>query len=164
MQRSPAGSSASQRSPDPGEKFSQPSLPSVDNTAFAPTAGEQAQLSPRPETAQRRSPSFNAPEINSSAMFQDQLDKQHRDIQVRSSPQPASQTPSSWNTQTPTGFDTLFRAFEQNQDRTPSPFATSHPQTHGRSPQAKLVPSDSPFGVIEKVRVVSQNTTQNGQG
>ncbi|KAK5951420.1 hypothetical protein OHC33_007476 [Knufia fluminis] len=166
MQRSSVGSPASQRSPDSGNNFSQPALPSVYKAAFAPTASEQAQLSPRLETAQRRSPSFATPEVNSSAMFQDHIARQQQEIQLRSSPQPTFQPTQSWTNygQTPTGLDSLFRAFEKGQDRTPSPFGGPHGQANGRGGRPKSTAQPSPFGVIGQARTISHGTPPNGQG
>ena len=156
QQRSSGSSPISQRSPDSAKKHVQPSLPSVYNTAFAPTPVEQAQLSPRLGLSQMRSPSFHSPRLDSSAMFQENIEKQQREIEMRSSPQPSVQPTQSWFGATPTGLDTLFRAFEDKQERTPSPFA----KINGRSPQ----PPQSPFGVIGQARPLSRGTPPNGQG
>jgi len=165
MQRSSVGNSSSQRSPESG-KSGQPVLPSVYNTAFAPTSSEQVQLSPRLYAAQRRSPSFATPDVVSSAMFQDQIAKQQREVQLRSSPQPSFAPTLSWTNygQTPTGMDSLFRAFEKQSDRTPSPFASSHVQVNGRGSRPNNTVQPSPFGVIGQARPLSQGTPPNGQG
>lgn len=167
MQRSSVGSPVSQRSPDSGKKFSLPAaLPSLYNTPFAPTTTERAQLSPRIDLSQKRSPSFHTPNISSSAFFQDQLARQEQEIQQRSSPQPPFQPTPSWDTfgQTPTGMDSMLRAFEYNKTRTPSPYASNHSQVGGRSPQPKYVSKPAPFGVIGQARPISRGAPTNGQG
>lgn len=168
MQRSSVGSTTSQRSFESPKVFVQPSLPSVYNTAFTPTLSEKAQLSPRLDTVQKRSPTFNVPEVNSSAVFHDHIARQQRDVQMRVSPQPGFQTPASWDTtygQTPTGLDSMFRAFEKQQGRTPSPFASPHVQANGRSPQPRSsAMQQAPFGVIGQARPPSSGTPTSGQG
>lgn len=165
QQRSSSGSPVTPRSPDFAKKQITPSLPSVYNTPFAPTASEQAQLSPRLENAQKRSPSFTSPQIGSSVLFQEQLAQQQRDIQQRSSPQASFQPTQSWMTfgQTPTGMDSLFRAIDNNQERMPSPLGSSNGRANGRSPQPRSTPSQAPFGVIGQARPVSRGTPANGQ-
>lgn len=166
QQSSTSGNTVLQKSPESTKKQIPPPLPSVYNTPFAPTASEQAQLSPRLDTAQKRSPSFTTPKVNSSALFQDQLAQQQKDIQTRSSPQASFQPTQSWMTfgQTPTGMDTMFRAFENKQERTPSPFGSSSGQVNGRSPQPRSTSSQAPFGVIGQARPVSRSGPANGQG
>lgn len=168
MQRSSVGSTTSQKSLESSKIFVPPSLPSVYNTAFTPTMSEKAQLSPRLGTTQRRSPSFNTPELTSSAIFNDQLVRQQREIQMRPTPQQGFQPPPSWDTtygQTPTGMDSMFRAFEKQQGRTPSPFA-SPLQVNGRSPQnrSSAMVQPAPFGVIGQARPPSSGTPTSGQG
>lgn len=168
MQRSSVGSTTSQKSLESPKIFVPPSLPSVYNTAFTPTLSEKAQLSPRLGTTQRRSPSFNPPEITSSAAFNDQLARQQREMQARPTPQQGFQPPASWDTtygQTPTGMDSMFRAFEKQQGRTPSPFA-SPPHTNGRSPQDRTsaMVQPAPFGVIGQARPPSSGAPTSGQG
>lgn len=169
MQRSSIGSTISQRSPESSKVFVQPSLPSLYNTAFAPTMSEKAQLSPRIDTPQKRSPTFNTPDINSSSMFHDQLARQQRDIQMRSSLQQGFHPPTSWDNtfgQTPTGMDSMLRAFEKQQVRTPSPFAGSHMAIDDLSPQNRNsnAPQQAPFGVIGQARPISRGTPTSGQG
>ena len=165
MQRSSVGNSPSQRSPESG-KFGQPMLPSVYNTAFVQTSSVQAQLSPHSDAAQRRSSSFAAPDLVSTATFQDQIAKQQREVQLRSSPQPSFPPTLSWSNygQTPTGMDSLFRGFEKQPDRTPSPFARSHVQVNGRGSRPNNTAQTSPFGVIGQARPLFQGTPPNGQG
>lgn len=168
MQRSSVGSTTSQRSLESSKVFVPPSLPSVYNTAFTPTLSEKAQLSPRLDTIQRRSPTFHTPEINSSAIFHDHIARQQRDIQMRATPQQGFQPPPSWDStygQTPTGLDSMFRAFEKQQGRTPSPFASPHVQANGRSPQPRSSAiQQAPFGVIGQARPPSSGTPTSGQG
>lgn len=169
MQRSSVGSATPQRSPESAKVFVQPSLPSVYNTAFTPTLSEKAQLSPRLDTIQRRSPTFNTPEVTSSAIFNEQLARQQKDIQLRASPQQGFQPPASWDTtygQTPTGLDSMFRAFEKQHGRTPSPFASPHVQVNGRSPQPRssAMVQQAPFGIIGQARPPSSGTPTSGQG
>lgn len=161
QQRSNGSSPVSQKSPDSAKKHVQPSLPSVYNTPFAPTASEQAQLSPRLESAQRRSPSFTTPSANSSAAFQENIAQQQRDIQLRSSPQAGFQATPSWFVQTPTGMNTFLNTYESQPDRANSPFAS--PQAV-RSPQTKSPVQHAPFGVIGQARPISRGAPTNGQG
>lgn len=169
MQRSSVGSTTSQKSPESSKVFVQPSLPSVYNTAFTPTLSEKAQLSPRLDHIQKRSPTFASSETHSSAVFHEHIARQQRDVQMRASPQQGFQPPPSWETtaygQTPTGLDSMFRAFERQQGRTPSPFASPHVQVNGRSPQPRsLVMQPAPFGVIGQARPPSSGTPTSGQG
>jgi len=166
MQRSSRGSSASQRSPDLGNKYTQSALPSVYNTAFTPTLSERAQLSPRLDSARRRSPPFATSDVNSSAMFQDQITRQQQEIQQRSSPQPSFQPTPSWSNygQTPTGLDSLFRAYEKGTDRTPSPLASPNALINGRGQWGRGTGQASVLGVIGQARSASHGTPPNGQG
>lgn len=167
MQRSSVGNSTSPRSPELGKKFGQPAhVPNLFNTPFTPTFIEHAQFSPRMDIAQqKRSPSFHNASLTSSAVFQDQLNRQQQEIQQRSSPQlPVPPTPS-WDTfgQTPTGMDSMLRAFENNA-RTPSPYASGHSQVNGRSPQPRYTSNPPPFGIIGQARPLSRGAPPNGQG
>lgn len=168
MQRSSVESTTSRKSPESSKFFVSSSLPSVYNTAFTPTLSEKAQLSPRLGSMQRRSPSFNAPELTSSAIFNDQIARQQKEVQMRSTPQQAFQPPPSWDTtygQTPTGMESVFRAFEKQQGRTPSPFASSM-NVNGRSPQNRnsAIAQPAPFGIIGQARPPSSGTPTSGQG
>lgn len=159
QQRSNGSSPVSQKSPDSAKKHVQPSLPSVYNTPFAPTANEHAQLSPRLENAQRRSPSFTTPNVNSSAAFQENIAQQQRDIQLRSSPQAPFQATPSWFVQTPSGMNTFINTYENQQERASSPFAS--PQA-ARSPHTKSPAQHAPFGVIGQARPLSRGAPTNG--
>jgi hypothetical protein len=161
QQRSAGTSPVSQRSPE--SKLIQPSFPSVYNTPFAPTPSEQAQLSPRLAFAQKRSLSFTTPQPDSSATFRENIAQQQKEIQARSSPQASFQPTPSWFGQTPSGLDTLFRQFENQQDRTPSPFGSSVDQSTSRGPQLKTTSQQAPYGVIGQ-RPTSRGTPTSEQG
>lgn len=159
QQRSTGSSPVSQKSPDSAKKHVQPSLPSVYNTPFAPTASEQAQLSPRLESVQRRSPSFTSPTVNSSAVFQENIAQQQRDVQSRSSPQASFQPTPSWFVQTPSGMDTFMKTYDSQPDRATSPYASPH---GARSPQVKSPVQHAPFGVIGQARPASRGAPTRG--